>query len=680
MAVLGKEPQHMTDAARTRRSRLIATAVLPTAAAVIAGTFVATGTASAAVSRTAGIAGGQPTWATRAADRGATPAGDTLTAQVYLAGQDPAGLAAYARSVSDPNSPDYHRYLTPGQALARYGSTPAQQQAVAGWLRSAGLHVTDVTAHAVTFTGTVSAASAAFGTGFHQYAVAGGDYRAPDAAVTVPTAVAGDILGVDGLAELPHRYHTDAVAGPGSSPASKAAGTLGTEPNGVPYLGTLPCSSYYGQKTPTGQPKAFGRENPWAPCGYLPTQIRGAYGVTSSRLTGHGVTVAIVDAYASPTMLADVNEYSRLHGVTPFAKGQYTEYVTKKQWRDENQCQGTAGWAGEESLDVEAVHSMAPGATVRYFGANSCNDPDMLAVFTNIIDHRLADMVSNSWGGPLYSTQGNEPTGAINEYDTLLKQAAVEGIGFYFAAGDCGADAPNTGCGNAMGSPYAQAEFPDSDPWVTAVGGTAVAIDGRGHVDWTVGWGNNGYVDQKRAWVSKGYQGGGGGGTSQVFAQPFYQPRVVPTALAERLPDGKTVKQPMRVTPDVAMDADPITGLLVGQTQPLGNGRTAYAESPVGGTSLACPLFVGLQADAQQAQHGVPIGFANPLLYDRYGTSVYTDVTSSRTTYADVFNTSSGVNMWSLGQTGILQATRGYDDVSGVGTPSAGYLEFYKSR
>jgi subtilase family serine protease len=128
------------------------------------------------------------------------------------------------------------------------------------------------------------------------------------------------------------------------------------------------------------------------------------------------------------------------------------------------------------------------------------------------------------------------------------------------------------------------------------------------------------------------------------------------------------------------MDADPITGLLVGQTQPLGNGRTAYAESPVGGTSLACPLFVGLQADAQQAQHGVPIGFANPLLYDRYGTSVYTDVTSSRTTYADVFNTSSGVNMWSLGQTGILQATRGYDDVSGVGTPSAGYLEFYKSR
>ena len=49
-------------------------------------------------------------------------------------------------------------------------------------------------------------------------------------------------------------------------------------------------------------------------CGYTPRQVRGAYGVTASGMTGAGQTVAIVDAYASPTMLSDANTYARVVG------------------------------------------------------------------------------------------------------------------------------------------------------------------------------------------------------------------------------------------------------------------------------------------------------------------------------------------------------------------------------
>jgi subtilase family serine protease len=134
----------------------------------------------------------------------------------------------------------------------------------------------------------------------------------------------------------------------------------------------------------------------------------------------------------------------------------------------------------------------------------------------------------------------------------------------------------------------------------------------------------------------------------------------------------------MRVIPDVSMDADPYTGFLVGATQTLPDGSTGYGENTWGGTSLASPLFAGLQADAMQLQHQ-PIGFANPAIYARYGSFAYDDVTNKgpgSKAYND-FPTADGTGTEyaiDFGDTQILQATRGYDDVTGVGTPSPLYL------
>src|ERR1035441_2587969 len=66
----------------------------------------------------------------------------TVSARIYLAGQDEAGLTAYATSVSTPGNALYGHYLTPAQVRARFGPTIGQIDAIQAWVRSAGLKVT----------------------------------------------------------------------------------------------------------------------------------------------------------------------------------------------------------------------------------------------------------------------------------------------------------------------------------------------------------------------------------------------------------------------------------------------------------------------------------------------------------------------------------------------------------
>ena len=112
--------------------------------------------------------------------------------------------------------------------------------------------------------------------------------------------------------------------------------------------------------------------------------------------------------------------------------------------------------------------------------------------------------------------------------------------------------------------------------------------------------------------TSLAYLYGGGGGTSYTYTQPYYQAGVVPAALALR---NQAIfgQIPLRVEPDISMDADPQTGLLIGLTQTFPDG-TYYDQFKEGGTSLASPLLAGVIADTDQAA-GSSLGFLNPVLY-----------------------------------------------------------------
>jgi subtilase family serine protease len=411
-------------------------------------------------------------------------------------------------------------------------------------------------------------------------------------------------------------------------------------------------------------------------------------------MTGQGQTVAIVDAYASPTIRADANQFATTVGDQPFAAGQFKQYQAGPfSLAGPNECDAQ-GWYGEETLDVESVHGQAPDANVRYVAAGSCTDSDLANALAAIVDTDLASIVSNSYGEPAsYST--------INAtYDLIFQVGALEGIGFMFSSGDSGYEGP----GEDPISPADQVDYPTSSPYVTSVGGTSLAVSSSKSYQWETSWGTildplihlkNG--TKKWQYTPPGkypdyYGGSGGGGVSTEYTQPSYQAGVVPASLATKLPDGTTSSTPMRVVPDVSALADPSTGMLVGQTTLQPDGKTyAFSLSRIGGTSVACPTFAGIEADAQQAAGGA-LGFANPSIYYldthfAYGSSnaAYNDVTDHplgpgylamvRNNYTNPY-TKQGPLLTYLRTLGVngegsdaLRAVPGYDDATGVGSP-----------
>jgi subtilase family serine protease len=649
--------------------------LIAAAATTLAVGVLTTAAAQASPAARMAIAGTQPTWANSSNRMSAQAVtSGTVTALVYLAGQNPAGLASYATAVSTPGNAMYGHYLAPAQVMAAYGPTSAQVTGVQNWLTGAGLTVTkteDEVGGYIEVTGSVQQATQAFGVTFGTYkAPSGQSARAPEESATAPADVASAVLTVSGLDTAKHQ----------AAPAD----TL--PPPGYNYWIAPPCSQYYAQKIAVNEPSAGLAKQPWTNCGYTPRQIRGAYHVAQSGMTGKGQTVAIVDAYASPTMLSDANQYAKATGDPQFAPGQYNQDLASDfTLTSPDECDA-AGWYGEESLDVESVHGMAPGAHVTYVGAASCDDSDLLDALALIVDNHLASIVSDSWGEP------TDDASQIPVYNEIFMAGAVEGIGFFFSAGDSGYESPDEDPGSDM----IQTDFPDSSPWVTSVGGTSLAIGSRNNYEWETSWGTliDPLAANGQSWSSTppgqypdGYDGSGGGGVSYDFAQPSYQKGVVPNSLATALPNGSTSPTPMRVTPDVSALADPSTGILVGETTLQPNGTTyAFSLSRIGGTSVASPVWAGIEADAQQAA-GHPLGFANPMIYQRYGTSAFHDVTDHpfgpqvqlyevRNNYTDP-DTKTGPLLTYLRALGIngegaaaLHAVPGYDDATGVGSPN----------
>ena len=244
-----------------------------------------------------------------------------------------------------------------------------------------------------------------------------------------------------------------------------------------------------------------------------------------------------------------------------------------------------------------------PGRRRRLLRSGAAQPPTTWPAYLDgAVSDNTASAVSNSWGEPTYVTVDGTVYPTIDQtlvdaYESVFLQGAVQGIGFYYSSGDNGDEGDNTG----VVSP----DWPAADPWVTAVGGTALAVDRHGRRQFETGWGTERYSLTNGAWTSDGFLYGAGGGCSDIFAKPFYQ-YLASTGCAKR------------AVPDVAMDADPTTGMLVGETQvfdlPTRYGQgTRYGEYRIGGTSLAAPLFAGVQADAQQGRRR--IGFADPLLY-----------------------------------------------------------------
>ncbi len=650
------------------------------------------GTLAVAVSTTAGfaaqsrvtVAGTKPGWVASATQTGSPSASKRLSVNVILPLRNAAAAQNLATAVSDPTSPSYGKYLTPTQFNARFGPTATQIKQVRSYLAGQGLSVTSVAQgnRWVTASGTVAKLSKAFGATLRTFRYHGQTSLAPTANLTVPSSIAPLIAGVTGIDSISSKHETNHVkpvanpaqaakAATAKTPTAKAAPQATSTPQAAPAATpptSKPCSTYWGQFTQT-VPSTYGKTSlPTTPCGYGPQDIRKAYGIDGAIHagdTGRGVVVAITDAYAQPTMLADLNHWSTDHGLPKMKSGQYTQAGTAdpSTFDLQTECGGEVGWNEEEALDVEAVHGMAPDATIHYVGGKDC-DTGLDTAINYVVQTHSADIVSNSWGA-----LGEDNLGSSEGLEhSIFVQATTEGIGFYFSAGDDGDDTID-------GLAHPEADYPSTDPNVTAVGGTSLAVTKTGSKLFQTSWGDT--VDPVNfgttpATLSKPLPGdfffGTGGGTSKLFGQPTYQKSIVPDTFA--LKSGTR----WRVTPDVALDADPETGYEIALTEPDANNVETYTSFVIGGTSLSSPLFAGFQALASQGRH-VALGFANPLLYSKRATA-FTDIVNPATPIA--FSTQSGANVVVLGQDTSLVGIKGFDNTTGLGTPAG--LQFLLSE
>jgi subtilase family serine protease len=638
-----------------------------------AATIVALVVAAGASARTNGpfgasrhvLPGTKPSWTTAVPQTAAVPSGTLVHARVWIAPRNSAQLDTLAQAVSDPSSAQYGQYISADEYAAQYAPTADQVSQVTQWLTQSGLGIEAVGPdnHFVAVAGSASAIANAFGTSLADYLVNGQQAQAPVSDVSVPDSLAGLVTAVTGLSSLGHAMKPADFGAPDA------------------FVNATPCSRYYGEQSAKTLPKFQNQTLPYAVCGYIPDQLRGAYGVDgfgSTQNLGRGETVAITDAYDAPTLLADANKYAQRQGDRPFSHGQFQDRSVPEDASTGDACGGN-GWYGEQSLDVEAVHGMAPGANVLYYGAASCFDDDLLAQLSQVVHDNKASIVTNSWGEPTFVVIGGVLYSTIDDslvaaYETIFKQGAVQGIGFMFSSGDSGDELANAG--------YAHPDYPTGDPWVTSVGGTSLAIDKRGNRAFETGWGTERYglSADGSSWVqTASFLYGAGGGISQVFPTPWYQRGIVPRGTTGR------------AVPDVGMDADPTTGMLIGETQNFslpsrfGPAGVHYGEYRVGGTSLASPLFAGAQAVAQANEGGRRIGFANPLVYflaripgEFYDVTPQGDLGNVRSDFINGQNGDNGIRytVRTFNQDSSLTTNRGWDDVTGVGSLTPRYFDW----
>ncbi len=576
-------------------------------------------------------------WVATAPKLGAADERARVTVQLFLGFRNQDDLKELIKAETTPGSESFGKYLTPEAFRLRFAPPAADVARVEATLRRLGFAIEHVPASGlyVEASGTVGQVKNAFHVSQQLYGYKGKVLRANAEAPRIPAEIADVVTYVAGLDDSGRLLKPDHVTLDRTAVSPLGHAGSAAPPPVAGGIGPAFCSTYWGDHTATlsTKPGLYPQTLPWQLCGYTPPLLQQAYGADKVTEDGTGVRVAIVDLYGSPTITADANHYSKNHGLPKLTYLNFEQIlppgITHVPASDP--C-GPQGWYEEESLDVEAVHSMAPGAFILFVG-EKCTDPGNTGLY-DIIDNHLADIVTNS-----YSYGGESlPAGFIEMEEAYFMQAAAEGISVLFSSGDDGDLAAANG--------IASGTWEATSPYVTGVGGTSLGLRDSSGKKFEWGWGDYraflGSVtvsSDGKSIATTGlagpfsYYAGSGGGVSLVELAPDYQVDVPYTYSGyTHLANGTLVplEAPHRVTPDISMVGDPYTGFLYGETFTIaGNpvsdapcvaltATTEYCETVIGGTSLASPLFAGVLARVDQARFAngkSSIGLVNTALY-----------------------------------------------------------------
>jgi subtilase family serine protease len=488
---------------------------------------------------------------------GHLPSQQRLSLAISLPLQNQVELDDLIEQLYDPQSPNFHKYLSVEEFASRFGPAESDYAAVQSFARANGLAIIDTAANrmVVDVEGPAATIESAFhvSLGVYQHPTEGRTFYAPDREPTVDLdAPLLHISGLDNFS-LPHAKNFI------SSATTKSTG--GSGPGGS-FLGSDLRTAYYG----------------------------------SGSLNGAGQSVAIFEL--SPYALSDIQLY--------FRNAHQTLKVPLKNVSvngARTTCTAPSCNDIEQALDIEQAISMAPGLSQLAVYVGSSN----VSVFNQMAADNTSKQISCSYGW-----SDNE-----SSLDPIFQEMAAQGQSVFVATGDQGFSTP------------ANVVWPSDDPYVTAVGGTDLTTKTPGG-----------------AWASEtGWEGSAGMPSKNNVPIPSYQ------KLAGVITASNHGSTTLRNIPDVASESNDSQYVCA----------EGICKEQGGGTSYAAPLWAGLAAMINQqsiAHGGTTIGFLNPLLY-AIGTGA-----SFTTDFHDITS----------GDNGKYSAVKGYDLVTGWGSPNAAAL------
>jgi hypothetical protein len=442
---------------------------------------------------------------------GELPASRSLRLALVLTLRNQEVLATTLHELYDPTSPNYHHWLTSQQFSELFGPTKEDVEKATEFSEKYGLTVLEVAANRmiVDVSGTAGDMEKAFKVRMvvRPHPSEDRTFFGPDVEPSVESDVPiSDIDGIDDFAVIRANYHV------------QANDVISNQ------TGSAPGSGYRGN------------------------DFRAAYAPGVS-LEGTGQTIGLFE-FSTTCYASDLTAYCQQCGIRPIN----ISYVIL-----DGMSATPNGDTGEQSLDVEDEHAMAPGANIIYYLGTSSMD---------ILNRIASDDICKSSSASFIVSPA--PSG----WNATLEEMAAQGQSMCGAVGDSG----------FLSSPFGW----DDNPYMTQVGGTDLTTTEPGG-----------------AWSSEtGWSGTSGSIASNAWAIPSWQTGISMTACGG--------SPNWRNSPDVAMPASSVWMVWHSGT------NSVPTSGNIGGTSCSSPSWAGFMAlvNQQAAMSGSPsAGFINPAIY-----------------------------------------------------------------
>jgi len=592
------------------------------------------------------------------------------------------------KDIQDPNSPSFHKWLTPEQYADRFGQNPGDIQKITDWLTAKGFTIIETARgrNWIAFSGTAQQVQQTFNTPIHHYVVNGVKHFANAKDPSVPVEIAEMVNAVHGLHDFkPHHNMRKPIANRLKNSARPNL-TLGDCSSNNCYTVLAPddIATIYNIKQLTSSNSTL--------CGGSPC---------------NGTGQSIVVAGQSDILLTDIQAFQSLFSLPQTTIPTQTIYVPG------GGAPGVIpGDSDESSLDLEWSSSTARNANIIFVTSNTGGGA--FDSVTYAIDQDFAPVISLSYSQCEYFLFPADFT----TFEQEAQKANVEGITILSASGDSGTAACDDQ--NEEAAQFGNfVNYPASSPEVTGVGGTFL---NDANSSFNTYWNTSNtptlasvisYIPEE-AWndtfifwdnYNDATLASSGGGPSNCVGQDLVQNTCLYGFPKPSWQTGPGVPADgVRDVPDVALASSSFNDPYIYCSQgycPTSAANyslldTNYQFTQAGGTSFATPVFAGIVAILNQylsSNHLAPakgLGNINPVMYQMAVTQngnpngPFHDIVANANSDFEDDNNSVNCEVGSSTQCGAATAEStpfgylagyntgvGYDQVTGLGSVNA---------